>query len=255
MRCNTYRAFLVALFTFSVRPAPAQPGSPTAAFEVASVKPTPKDRQYVFKRSCEGDRFVTAGMPLALVIRWSYELPANRIIGLPDWTSDRESAYDIEGRASAPISEPQCREMVRSLLMNRFSLATHREQREMRAFALTVAKKGAKLRDVTPGGTNGVRINGAPFRAVSDPAPPAGLSMTRFAAYLGDLPAVGAPVIDRTGLAGVYSFSLMFALRQDDLEPSIWAALEEQLGLKLEATKAQLEVLVVDHLEKASENH
>jgi len=63
-------------------------GSPTT-FEVASVKPTPKERLYLLKRECRGDRFSAAGMPLSFIIPWSYQLNSNRIQGLPDWVNER----------------------------------------------------------------------------------------------------------------------------------------------------------------------
>lgn len=194
-------------------------------------------------------------MPLSFVITWSYELSNSRILGMPDWVKDREYAYDIEAKSTALMSDEQCKLMVRPLLADRFKMAVHREAREIRAYALTVGKNGAKLHVATPEvAGDGVRINGARFQTVSDPEGPKGLSMPRLADFLGNLPAVGLPVVDRTALSGIYSFDLAFSLRDGDDRPSIFTALQEQLGLKLESTKAPVEFLVVDHIEKASVN-
>jgi uncharacterized protein (TIGR03435 family) len=152
------------------------------------------------------------------------------------------------------MTDDQCRLMVRSLLEDRFKMAVHRESREMRVYALVVSKQG-KLYEVSADGDGeGVRINRARFQSLSDAEAPKGMSMARLAGFLGDLPAVALPVVDRTGLSGIYSFSLTFSVKEGDDRPSIWTAVQEQLGLKLEATKAPIDVLVVDHIEKASAN-
>jgi uncharacterized protein (TIGR03435 family) len=229
-------------------------GQGATAFEVASVKPTPKERLYLLKRECKGDRFSATGMPLSFIIPWSYQLSSNRIQGLPDWVNAREYAYDFEAKAAGPMTDDQCKLMVQSLLADRFKMTVHRETREMRVYALVVSKKG-KVHEVSADGDGeGVRINRARFQSLSDAEAPKGMSMERLAGYLGDLPAVGLPVIDKTGLTGIYSFSLTFSVKEGDDRPSIWTAVQEQLGLKLEATKAPLDVLVVDHIEKASAN-
>jgi uncharacterized protein (TIGR03435 family) len=165
-----------------------------------------------------------------------------------------ESAYQIEAKAPAAMSEAQCRAMVQSLLASRFKMAAHREQREMRGYALTVTKKGAKMREVAPGSKDFAIMNGGvTFQSATRPDH-AGVSMAIFANALSGLRAVDLPVIDRTGLPGIYAFELNFSMREDDGLPTIWTALQEQLGLKLESIKAPIEVLVVDHIERPTAN-
>lgn len=208
----------------------------------------------MIRRECSGNRFVTSGMPLALIIRWSYDVSPGQIVGLPSWTSDREHAYDIDARASQSMTQAQCKQMVQDLIVRRFNMTVRREQREMRAYALTVAKGGPKMRAAMPDEAGGVRFNGAFFRPPSNEEAPGGIGMGAFATYLGGLPAVGQPVIDRTGLHGAYSFDLNFSIRDKDDLPSIWTAVQEQLGLKLEAVRAPIELLIIDHIEKANAN-
>jgi uncharacterized protein (TIGR03435 family) len=224
------------------------------AFEVASIKPTPKERLYRLKRECTGREFVAAGMPLSFIIAWSYGFGDSRILGLPDWVNDWDLAYDFDAKSSEPMSEGQCKQMVQSLLADRFAMAGHRETRMLPVYALTVAKNGPKLREVAADAGPGVRINGARFQSLSDNEPPKGLSMGRLAGTLSDHPVLRRPVIDNTGLTGIYSFDLTFSMKEGDDRPSIFTAVQEQLGLKLESVKAPLEVLVVDHIEKASAN-
>jgi uncharacterized protein (TIGR03435 family) len=227
----------------------AQPQPPSPQFEVISVKPRSESTLPRFP-ACHGDRFEERGMPLLYLMRWAYQLTAPRIQGLPAWTDDKDSRYDIEAKAAAPVSDAQCRAMVQSSLANRFNMTTHREQKEMRVYALTVGRKGTKMREATPDTKSGVIINGEPFRTLSEPEPSKGISMERFATFLSSVPAIGLPVVDRTGLQDAYTFNLTFTLKEDDDRPSIWVAVPEQLGLRLEPIKARIDVLVVDHIEK-----
>jgi uncharacterized protein (TIGR03435 family) len=191
-------------------------------------------------------------MPLDYIIRWAYGLSAPFVKGLPDWTSDNAHRYVIEARAPAALNESTCKAMMQSLLASRFKMGTHRERREMRAYALTVSKKGLRMREARDANDTAV-VNGAVFWSASG-SRAEGVTMARFATGLSGLSAIGAPVVDRTGLKGTYAFSLNFTVREDDGLPAISTALQEQLGLKLELIKAPIEVLVVDHIEKPTAN-
>jgi len=219
-------------------------------FEVVSIKPTPKERLYHLDRKCSNDRFVAFGMPLSFIIEWSYGLNDSRIFGLPEWVKAWEAAYDFEAKSAAPMSESQCKVMVQSLLADRFRMTVHRETREVPAYLLVLGKRGHKLKE----GGDGVTINGARNQFLGESEPAKGWPMSRLASFLSGQPGVNRPVIDKTGAGGTYSFSFTFSLRDGDDRPSIFSAVEDQLGLKLEPAKAPLEVLVVDHIEKASEN-
>jgi uncharacterized protein (TIGR03435 family) len=232
-----------------------QTPSTTSSFEVISIKPPL--RLSGARRGCTGDRFVFGGFALTFLIQWAYGLPPTRIQGLPVWVTDvvnnNDSAYEIEAKASAAVNEAQCKTMVQSLLADRFKMVSSIQEREMRVYALTVAKKGHKMREAGPGSEGaGAYINGIRHRTLEEIPP--GISMAQFATRLSAFPILGIPVIDHTGLAGLYTFNMNFSIREDDGLPTIWTALEEQLGLKLEATKASLEVLVVDHIERPAAN-
>ena len=112
-------------------------------------------------------------------------------------------------------------------------------------------KAGALLDNATS--TGGVRINGAVQKAPSEAAPAPGWSMKRLADYLAERPEVGRPIIDHTGLSGVYGFALDFSNDAVD-RPSIFVALQDQLGLKLEPAKTATEVVIVDHIDRPGPN-
>ena len=123
---------------------------------------------------------------------------------------------------------------------------THIEQREVKGYALVLAKNGHKMR---PGTGSGNNISYSPRRGMSA----SNGSMKHFAQELGRL-LIKAPVIDETGLSGGYTFSLPVTSDIDPSGPSIFTALQEELGLRLEATKLAVDVIVIDHAEKPSEN-
>jgi uncharacterized protein (TIGR03435 family) len=144
--------------------------------------------------------------------------------------------------------------MVQSLLADRFKMVARLAPREMNVYALTVTKKGSKMRQVAPDSNDFAIVNGGLTFRPNPSGPKAGLSMAAFATFLGGVPLVGRPVVDRTGLTGVYAFELNFSVSEGDDRPEISTALQEQLGLKLEPIKAPIEVLVVDHIERPKAN-
>ena len=221
-------------------------------FDVISVKPRAKDL-LPLAPSCRGDRFRERGLPIYYLMRWAYRLPTPRIQGLPPWAND--SIYDIEAKAPAAVGDSQCRVMVQSLLESRFKMTTHWERKEIPAYALTVGSKGPKMRLATPDDTNDFITNGEPFRrSPADTESEKGLSMERLAFFLSSFVVIGRPVVDRTGLKGRYVVRLNYAYRDDEDLPSIWVAIQEQLGLRLESAKGPVEILLIDHVERPSEN-
>ena len=234
---------------------PAHGQTATPAFEVVSIKPTPKERLHHVVLECTNGRFVAAGWPLSSIVEWGYRFSGVRLLGLPEWTFDWDLAYDFRAEGPGSMSQDECRLAVQSMLIGRFEMRSHREHRRLRAYALVIDKKGHKLHVVSPGGGGGtVVINGARFQTVSDHAPPRGISMGRLANILSDNIAVGLPVVDRTGLQGIYGFDLEFAMTDGDDRPSVFAAVRDQLGLRLTPIREILEVLVVDHIERPSGN-
>jgi uncharacterized protein (TIGR03435 family) len=229
----------------------APPPAPRPSFDVASVKPSGPDDSLMYRLQ-PGGRYLATGLTLKMLIANAYSVPNFVISGGPGWRDSDK--YNIEAKVGGPLppwpdSNKELALMLQSLLEDRFKLAVHRETREETVYQLEVAKGGAKLRmanaDEHPGfGMEPGRIN----------------SMAVPLQYLaGNLASVlGRPVIDKTGLDGKYSYTLTYtpdnAAPADATGPSIFSALQEQLGLKLESTKGSVEVLVIDHVEKPSAN-
>jgi uncharacterized protein (TIGR03435 family) len=211
-------------------------------FEVASVKPNPTGGGHS-DTDVDGNLLRMKNVTLKACICWAFRVTDAEILGPPWLESER---FDIVAKAESGAPQPK---MMEALLADRFKLAVHRETKELTVYALVVAKSGPKLKkaDPGPGGTTSRRGH---LTAQE-------VSMDRLARFLGGPNAkLGRPVVDQTGLDGVYNFDLDWTPENsDDAHPNIFIALQEQLGLKLEARKAPVAVLVVDHLEKApSEN-
>jgi uncharacterized protein (TIGR03435 family) len=181
-------------------------------------------------------------------LTYAFGLKEYQVSGAPEWLSDFASAYDIEGKPSTPVNEEHCRLMLRSLFIERFKLSTHWETKDAPVYFLTVAKNGTKLHE---GGA--VRINGGvQLGAQGKPVWPDGLTMPTLADILSNY--TDRPVVDRTGLQGAYGMTLNFAIADRNDQPSIFTAVQEQLGLKLDAARAPVQMLVIDHIEKPDPN-
>jgi uncharacterized protein (TIGR03435 family) len=242
----------------------AQSSAPGAArFEVATVKPTIPDNPGGYALNCSnGAGFVAKEQTLLSLIEWAYDLPhgTNRVLGGPNWMSSTESRFEVHGKVERPVSFEECRLMVQSLLGDRFRIMLHWETRELPVYTMTVGKKGPKLHRAgeDPKVLSSVTLNGAPIQigdGYRTTASGRGMSMEELARLLTRLPAVGRTVIDKTGIDGFYGFSLDYALTfGDENHPDIFAALQQQLGLRLESTKAPVEIILVDHAERPTGN-
>jgi uncharacterized protein (TIGR03435 family) len=155
----------------------------------------------------------------------------------------------IEAKPASPVDEEQCRLMLQSLFVDRFRLLTHRQEKDAPVYFLTIGKNGSKLR---AGGT--VKINGGiEFTDSGKPKWPNGLRAPELARILSGY--TDRPVVDRTGLQGLYGVTLTFSLSDgDDDKPSIFAAVQDQLGLKMEASRALIEMLVIDRIQRPDPN-
>ena len=182
--------------------------------------------------------------------------------------------YDVEATAAGnPSVSQMAGAMLQSLLEDRFKLVLHRETKQLPIFELTVVKNGLKLQPPTEDNCTAVSPDSPP-KPPEPGAPrlfPCGfarygpkgsnwtldgesITMARLVENLSRV-GLGRSVIDKTGLAGSYDVHLKWTADPDDpLEPSLFTALREQLGLKLESAKGPVEVLVIDHAEKPSEN-
>jgi uncharacterized protein (TIGR03435 family) len=164
----------------------------------------------------------------------------------PSWIdSDR---YDILARTSEPATRDEMMLMLRKALAERFHLRVHAETREVTVLFLTVDRRGPKLKPATETSSEEIMLLPNSIAAPHQ-------SMAAFAELLSDV-ITDRPVLDRTGLAGEYQIKMEFAADGDDPSsgPPIYAALTDQLGLKLVAGKAPIEVLVIDHADRPSVN-
>jgi|SRR6202789_250334 uncharacterized protein (TIGR03435 family) len=225
------------------------------SYDVATIKPSdPADNSAGFHS--EGRRLFAENEPMDQLIAFAYAVHVKQIVDGPDWFS--KDHYDIQGVpdvAGAPNVE-QMREMMQKLLAERFGLKFHREKRELSIFAITVAKGGSKL-VVSKSDPNSMRdqtgdINGAEqmWRFTNNSMPEFAEAMQYF---------MDRPVVDETGLKGKFDFKLKWSTNDapnndPNAPPGLLTAAQEQLGLKIEATKGPADVLVIEHVERPSAN-
>ena len=215
-------------------------------FEVASIKPAAADSRvnggYFI---APGGRFMGVNITAARLIEQAYDVRDFQIIGEPGWLNSER--YDIEGKAEGWSTPRELKPLVQALLADRFHLVVHQEHKDMPVYALLVDKGGAKFQlsksNAGPGiGGGRGRINARQ------------VSIEMFAGRLGQ--ALGRPVVDKTGLKGEFDMLVEWTADLGDSAPgpSIFAALQEQLGLRLEAQRAAVPIIVIDRVEKPSGN-
>ena len=256
---------------FTQTPAPGSSGG--AAFDVVSIKRNPSgSTEQSVNVTPTGVTFIN--FALRPIIQLAYGIPqASRLIGMPDWVNDR---YDVIARtktAVSPATIVAMRPMLQAMLVDRFKLSARLEQRELPAYALVLARADGRLGPQLKRSTVVCAGRGAPSSeaqaAVAPTAVPCGprpggpgrfifvgSPMSLFASVLA-LP-MGRTVVDRTGLEGLYDLDVTFApagpgAGQSDA-PSLFTALQEQLGLKLDPENELVEVLVVERIERPTEN-
>ena len=194
---------------------------------------------------------------LATCITWAFDLQPRQVSGADSAVSrllDSER-FDIIAKPGGRVPESQLKLMLQTLLAERFKLTLHREKRDMRAYALVVAKNGPKFVESQGEGESQQRASSKLVRQWTQ------TKMAQFADNISG--AMEAPVLDHTGLGAKYDLSLDLTPympvdsqpnQRPDIASMMITAIQEQLGLKLEARRIQLEMLVVDHLEKPTEN-
>ena len=248
-------------------------------FEVASVKPAkPDSGRYTMKGgpgTSDLGRITYTNIMLRAVLLSAYDVKNYQIFG-PEWIDTLR--FDITAKIPSGATKEQFQSMLRNLLETRFKMSIHRESKELPIYALLVAKNGPKIKPAAEDGAAPAELGEAQlptiqraegrdgFPAVTMQAPgmiietkngaaritAKAVPMTKFADMLSAR--VGRPVIDTTGLTGNYSFLVYFTPERpnsgDGTEPSIFGAVQEQLGLRLEARKEAVELLVIDHAEK-----
>lgn len=234
MRTRLLAAFFAPILLGFGQTPPARP-----EFEFATIKPADPQNPALSGSGFSAAKFTARGT-LRDFVRLAYGVQDSQILGGPSWFNS--STFDIDGRPEQPLppdrGHDQMLAMLQALLADRFQLVVRHETRELSVYALVITKKGPKL--LAADGTRGMTTG--PGR-ISGHWRPADL-----ARYFSQT--LGRTVLDQTGLTGFFDIKLEW-MPEDD---SVFTVIQEQLGLRLESTKAPVEVLVIDHAEKPSAN-
>jgi uncharacterized protein (TIGR03435 family) len=264
-------AMVAATVVHPGRPAFGQSSQSIAkpSFEVASVKPNKSGVPAMSIETPPGGRFIATNVALALLIRNAYGLQESQLAGVPAWAASER--FDIVAKAEQDIPRTNERPnpyqlMLQSLLEERFNLKAHTETRDVPGYALVVARSDRKFGPrlkvhdgdcdrpspsaLAPASSTlncGTRTNTTPTGGKTTGR---GLRMEAFARNLAAF--TGRYVVDRTGLPGLYDFEIEFTPdpSPDTRGPSIFTAVQEQLGLKLDSVRVPTEVLVIDSIER-----
>jgi len=255
------------------------PAIDTLQFEVASVKPNNSGSPNANIELHPGGRITATNVALAGLIRNIFNLQPYQLVNAPEWIETER--FNIEAKADREYSAredspaPELLAMLRNLLADRFKLVVHREPRDMSVYALMKAKTdgtlgpqmrrssvdceaeaarafAAKRAGGAPPGQGGDRRPIVRCRISTNAGRIVGTGTTISELLRRLSPALGRPVVDRTGLKGEFDLELQWAHEQtaDATGPSLFTAVQEQLGLKLESQRAPVEVLVIDRLER-----
>jgi uncharacterized protein (TIGR03435 family) len=237
------------------------------SFDVATIKPNESGASSMQGLNVNGRNFTTRNSSLADLIGFAYNVQLKQIVGGPDWMDKyRFDIAAVPDKDGVPSPE-QLRIMIRKLMADRFKLTFHHEKRELSAYVLTVAKSGAKLNPTQLKGP----LPGIGFRPTAS-----GLTLNVRNGTIGDFTGflqilvLDRPVVDQTGLTDKYDFQFTFT--PDDSQfnghpptipahtdatesaPNLFEAIQQQIGLKLDAEKTPVDVIAIDHVEKNTAN-
>ena len=234
---------------FLLLPAAALLAQVPRAFEVSTVRPTagpiPGVPPIFGQQRTTADTLTIRHTPLIEVIRRAFGVVEQELVGGPAWI--REQRFDIVGKSAVPATDAELWLMARPLLEERFKLKHHREPREVSGLALVVGKNGPRLTR-SEGGSNNISAAGGVITGHNVP-------ISRLAGLLSTV--LRRPVMDATGLEGAYNFSVdpkPYATQPFDLPSMTITAIQEELGLRLESRKFELQVMVIDQIEAPNEN-
>ncbi len=245
------------------RPKPMSPDANPVA-EVATIKPSKPDQPgkgFIF----DGHRFKTINTSLLDILTFAYGVQQRQIIGGPPWLSSEKYDLEVQPDIEGAPSDKQLKSMVQKLLPERVKLQFHHEQKELPVYALVLAKSGSKMTKSQgdPNGLPGLFFRGLGVLTVTN------ATMADFAGLMQSA-VLDRPVVNQTALPGRYDFLLKWTPDESqfggmgikvpppsnaaDAPPNLFTAVQDQLGLKLDTTKASVDVLAIDHIEKPSEN-
>ena len=249
-----FRVAVCSVFSLAITVAQAPTAqSDQPQFEAASIRPSSPEEVAAGWSGCQTTPGLVrcTNVTLKRCIVGAYVIGAERVMGGPNWIDTDH--FDITARASEPLGDEALMGMLQTLLAERFKLVLHRESRFGQAMILEVSKKGAKLEPAAGGKFS--------YKNAHEQLDATNMSMADFVEILTrDLK---LPVMDRTGLTGAFSFTLRWKVderienRDDavaDLRYQVSTAIAQQLGLTLKSKRMPVEVLVVDHAERPSEN-
>jgi uncharacterized protein (TIGR03435 family) len=268
-------ASLLALVTPSIR-AQAVGTPPTAsailpAFEVASVKKNKSD-SHMMRIMGKPDGFACDNIPLKILISNAYGIKLDLITGGPGWVETE--GFDIDAKVAGPdvetykkLTDKERQSILAALLVERFNLKIHRETKILPIYELVVAKGGFKPKELPPiddaaeeAKPSDQRRNGHMSTMRPGEFQGGGIDLGRFAENLSDI--VQRTVLDKTGIKGIYDINLKWTPEDEPASAdaggeggaSVFTALQEQVGLKLESGKGPVETLVIDHADLPSQN-
>jgi len=244
---------------------PPMDANANPSFEVATIKPSkPDDQRKAF--IVDGDRFKIINQPLVQILCFAYDVQAKQLIGLPPWAETDKYDIDAKPDGEGAPSGKQWKAMIQKMVAERYKLTFHPDKKELSVYVLSVAKGGPKLTK-SEGDPNG--LPGLFFRGRLGDLGVRNATMADFTGLMQSA-VLDKPVVNQTGLTGKYDFTLSWT--PDDSQfsgmgakippptdnanapPNLYTAMQEQIGLKLDATKAPADVMVIDHVEKPSEN-
>jgi uncharacterized protein (TIGR03435 family) len=243
------RLFAGFLLVAGVTIAQSQP-----VFEVASIRPHVD--ALGGPPQIAGNRLTLTGSTLRQLITYAYDLKIYQYVGGPDWANGplETNSFDVIAQTESGVllSEPQAKRALQMLLAERFHLKVHRETKEMPVFVLVVGKDGPKFKESSPDSNNNAQGK-VTLETVTARSNRQGIDfLVRLLSS-----SVDRPVLDRTGLRGRYDFKLEYArdpTAANENVPSLFTAVQEQLGLKLEPQRAPIEILVIDSAERPTAN-
>ena len=244
---------------------PPMDANANPSFEVATIKPSkPDDQRKAF--IVDGDRFKIINQPLVQILCFAYDVQAKQLIGLPPWAETDKYDIDAKPDGEGAPSGKQWKAMIQKMVAERYKLTFHPDKKELSVYVLSVAKGGPKLTK-SEGDPNG--LPGLFFRGRLGDLGVRNATMADFTGLMQSA-VLDKPVVNQTELTGKYDFTLSWT--PDDSQfsgmgakippptdnanapPNLYTAMQEQIGLKLDATKAPADVMVIDHVEKPSEN-
>jgi uncharacterized protein (TIGR03435 family) len=230
------------------------PDAPGPTFDVTAIKLHKGVITFSRDPFIRGRSVTATASTLRDLLTYAYDVRYEQLAGGPGWIGDDHYDLLAKSEGEGVLTPAQARQMMQALLADRFQLQVHRETQEVSMYALVIAKNGPKLKPTAPDATGGYSVRGTDKGMHMEASRSTMEQLSRQLAGTS-----GRFVVDKTGLTGLYAFTLDWwpANRTpppDSDAPSMFDALQEQLGLKLEPTKGPIEKLVIDRAQRPSEN-